>query len=86
MPKRIVLDQAYIDRIRKKRYVIIQQTQGMTVKKVRCAYCSFRTIDKYEDLVGHFSAQCPRCGQIVVYNAADCRRLKGFGITTAYAG
>ena len=31
------------------------------------------TIDKFEDLQGHFSAFCNRCGQVAVYNAADYR-------------
>ncbi len=45
----------------------------MEQKKIPCKFCKLRTIDKYEDLQGHFSAFCNRCGQVAVYNAADYR-------------
>lgn len=74
MPKRITLDQDYIDRIRKQHAHTDAQVEGLDSKKVPCKFCTFPTIHKYEDLQGHFSAHCSRCGQIAIYNAADYRR------------
>lgn len=74
MPKRIKLDQDYINRVRKQHEHTDQQVVGLSSKKVPCIYCTFPTIHKFEDLHGHFEAHCNRCGQIAVYNAADYRR------------
>ena len=74
MPKRIVLDPAYIAKVKKENSNVQKDVSSMEIKKIPCKYCAFRTIDKYEDLRGHFSAFCQRCGQAAVYNAADYRR------------
>lgn len=73
MPKRIVLDRAYIARVKKEEVIIEGIVASMERKKIPCKYCNCRTIDKFEDLTGHFSAFCPRCGQVAVYDAADYR-------------
>lgn len=74
MPKRIVLDPAYIAKVKKEDTNVQKSVSSMERKKIPCKYCRFRTIDKYEDLSGHFSAFCQRCGQVAVYNAAEYRR------------
>ena len=74
MPKRIVLDSAYLARIKKEDDAIVASLSALERKKIPCKYCNCRTIDKYEDLKnGHFSAFCPRCGQVGTYEAADYR-------------
>lgn len=82
MPRRIVLDKAYISRVKKEGETIENAVASMKKKQVPCKFCTFRTIDKYEDLQGHFSAFCTRCGQIAVYDAADYRHYS----YTAYPG
>ena len=78
MPKRIKLDTEYIARIRKETQPLDDQVKGLEVKKIPCPFCSFRTINKFPDLKeGHFSAVCPRCGQVAIYNAADYRHYPG---------
>ncbi len=69
MPKRIHLDQAYIDRIKKSTQSVEAEVEGLSVKKAECRFCHHRTIDQYEDLQGHYSAFCPKCGQTGVYKA-----------------
>ncbi len=73
MPKRIVLDKEYIARVKKDNAPLMAAVATMEQKKIPCKFCKLRTIDKYEDLQGHFSAFCNRCGQVAVYNAADYR-------------
>lgn len=73
VPKRIVLDQEYIARVKKDNAPLMAAVATMEQKKIPCKFCKLRTIDKYEDLQGHFSAFCNRCGQVAVYNAADYR-------------
>ena len=73
MPKRIKLDDAYIARVKKENETLVAEVADMVQKKVPCKFCTLRTIDKFEDLQGHFSAVCHRCGQVAVYNAADYR-------------
>ena len=73
MPKRIVLDREYIARVKKDNAPLMAAVATMEQKKIPCKFCKLRTIDKYEDLQGHFSAFCNRCGQVAVYNAADYR-------------
>lgn len=74
MPKRIVLDREYIARVKKDNAPFEwQPLQQWSRRKSRVSSVSSRTIDKYEDLQGHFSAFCNRCGQVAVYNAADYR-------------
>lgn len=73
MSKRIKLDDDYIARVKKDNEPLREAVAAMEQKKVPCKFCNLRTIDKYEDLNGHFSAFCNRCGQIAVYNAADYR-------------
>lgn len=73
MCKRIKLDDAYIARVKKDNATLADKVSAMEQKKIPCKFCRLRTIDKYEDLQGHFSAFCNRCGQVAVYNAADYR-------------
>jgi hypothetical protein len=74
MAKRIKLDKAYIERVRKRNRYSQKQVEGLSKKKIPCKFCSLPTIQKYADLQGHFEARCKRCGQISIYNAADYRR------------
>ena len=73
MCKRIKLDDAYIARVKKDNAPLMEAVATMEQKKIPCKFCNLRTINKYEDLNGHFSAFCNRCGQVAVYNAADYR-------------
>ena len=73
MPKRIVLDREYIARVKKDNAPLMAAVATMEQKKIPCKFCKLRTIDKYEDLQGHFSAFCNRCGQVAVYNAGIAR-------------
>lgn len=73
VPKKIILDQEYIARVKKDNALLADKVSAMEQKKIPCKFCKLRTIDKYEDLQGHFSAFCNRCGQVAVYNAADYR-------------
>lgn len=73
MPRKIILDKAYIARIKKEEAGMEAVVAPMERKKIPCKYCTCRTIDKYEDLTRHFSAFCPRCSQVAIYNAADYR-------------
>lgn len=73
LPKRITLDRAYIARVKKENAHMEAKVAPMERKKIPCKYCNCRTIDKYEDLTGHFTAFCPRCGQVATYDAADYR-------------
>ena len=73
MCKRIKLDDAYIARVKKDNAPLADKVSAMEQKKIPCKFCKLRTINKYEDLQGHFSAFCNRCGQVAVYNAADYR-------------
>ena len=73
VPKRIVLDQAYLERIKKEDEAVVASLTAMAQKKIPCKYCNCLTITKYEDLKGHFIAFCPRCGQVATYQAADYR-------------
>ena len=73
MPKKIILDQEYIARVKKDNASLVNKISAMEQKKIPCKFCKLRTIDKYEDLQGHFSAFCNRCGQVAVYNATDYR-------------
>ena len=73
MPKRIVLDQAYLERIKKEDEAVVASLTAMAQKKIPCKYCNCLTITKYEDLKGHFIAFCPRCGQTATYKAEDYR-------------
>lgn len=73
MPKRIVLDQAYIDRVKAVAAKREAEEGELGRKKIPCQFCKFRTIDKCDDLQGHFYAFCSRCGQEARYNAADYR-------------
>ena len=74
VPRRIILDSAYLARIKKEDDAIAASLAALVRRKVPCKYCSCRTIDKFEDLkAGHFSAFCSRCGQVGIYEAADYR-------------
>lgn len=73
VPKKIILDQEYIARVKKDNASLVDKVSAMEQKIIPCKFCKLRTIDKYEDLQGHFSAFCNRCGQVAVYNAADYR-------------
>jgi hypothetical protein len=73
MPKRVVLDQEYINRVKAIAAMRSVSDGEDGRKKVPCLFCGFRTIDKCDDLLGHFYAFCPRCRQEAKYNAADYR-------------
>lgn len=74
MPRRIHLDQAYLEKVKKKQQETVDRLDGLSPKQIPCVYCGGRTIDKFDDLSGHFTAFCPKCGQVGIYNAADYRR------------
>lgn len=67
MPRRIVLDSAFLSRVKKEDAAYVSTLNTMTLKKIPCKYCKCLTITKYEDLTGHFIAFCPRCGQTATY-------------------
>jgi uncharacterized paraquat-inducible protein A len=73
MPRRIVLDSAFLSRVKKEDAAYVSTLNTMTLKKIPCKYCKCLTITKYEDLTGHFIAFCPRCGQTATYKAEDYR-------------
>ena len=50
MPKRIVLDQAYLERIKKEDEAVVASLTAMAQKKIPCKYCNCLTITKYGDL------------------------------------
>lgn len=75
MPRRIKLDQEYLNRVKKEQEAVAGQIKTLTLKRVPCIFCGGRTIDKYDDLTGHFTAFCPKCGQVGIYNAADYRHF-----------
>lgn len=74
MPRRIHLDQEYLDRVKKKQKELADHLTDAPPKQIPCVFCGGRTIDKFDDLIGHFTAFCPKCGQVGIYNAADYRR------------
>lgn len=73
MPKRIILDSAYLARVKKEDDAAAASLSNMSIKKIPCKYCKCKTISKYDDLIGHFMAFCTRCGQVATYQAADYR-------------
>ena len=85
VPKKIILDQEYIARVKKDNALLADKVSAMEQKKIPCKFCKLRTIDKYEDLQGHFSAFCNRCGQVAVYNAADYRHYSYLPHTRPFA-
>ena len=77
MPKRIHLNPDYVEavKLRLRRDIREELLEGLEKKKVPCHFCTFKTINKYSDLHGHFEAFCPKCGQIAVYDATDYRQV-----------
>ena len=73
MPRRIVLDSAFLSRVKKEDSAYASSLGAMTLKKIPCKFCKCLTITKYEDLTGHFIAFSPRCGQTATYKAEDYR-------------
>ncbi len=73
MAKRIQLNQAYIARVRKENKHLEDEVAGLALNKAKCKFCGHRTIDQFEDLSGHYSARCEKCGQVGIYKA-NCRR------------
>lgn len=76
MPRRIVLDSAFLSRVKKEDAAYVSTLNTMTLKKIPCKYCKCLTITKYEDLTGHFIAFCPRCGQTATYNQTVVNDIK----------
>lgn len=83
MPKRIPLDRTYIAQVKKENAHMEAKVLPMERKKISCKYCNCRTIDKYEDLTGQFTAFCPRCAQVATYDAADYRHYSYKVLTNA---
>lgn len=73
MPRRIKLDPAYLARVKKEQLNIAGEVKHLQHKQIPCIYCGGRTIDKFDDLTGHFTAFCPKCGQVGIYDAANYR-------------
>ena len=89
MPRRIILDSAFLARAKKEDNALNEKLKHMSQKKIPCKYCKCLTITKYDDLTGHFVAFCPRCGQVGTYQAADYRHYSYIAhpeaISTRYA-
>lgn len=73
MGKRIVLDQAYIDRVRKNDTFLQTVVASMEKKRIPCKFCGNPTVIKFDNLTGFFQAKCSHCNQEAIYNAADYR-------------
>ena len=57
VPKKIILDQEYIARVKKDNASLVDKVSAMEQKIIPCKFCKLRTIDKYEDLA-NLRAMC----------------------------
>lgn len=56
-----------------------KESEGLTLRDIRCPYCNFIITRVFSDAGGHYLAKCQKCKQQVVLNFAYFRRQKGIG-------
>ena len=71
--RRIVIDQAYIARVRKEEAPLQARAATLEKKRIPCKFCGYPTIIKFDGMTGLFQAKCSHCNLEGIYDGADYR-------------
>ena len=65
--------------VKRKLKLCIEEANKLTLRDVRCPYCSFLVTRVFSDARGHYLVKCHKCKTQSVLNLAYFRKQRGIG-------